>query len=314
MSHRTRAGLRRFPRVGFGDTLALVAPASSFPREDFERGVTELSRLGFPVVYEPDVFARTGFVAGRAVDRALAFAGAWRRGDAQAVLAVRGGYGSVETLPFLNAETLGDGARAFVGYSDVTSLHIFLNCHLGFASVYGAMIDGRLAKGPQAYDPETFMAAMTATPIGELCPEGLEVLRPGEASGPLLGGTLTQVVGSLGTPYNFAPPAPYVLLIEDVGERPYRVQRALMQLRLSGLLARASAVVIGQMPGCDEPNGSYTARGVMADVLSDFPGPVLFGLPAGHTTTPCLSLPLGVEVRVVASARPALVFSEAAAS
>ena len=119
--------------------------------------------------------------------------------------------------------------------------------------------------------------------MGELAPTGLDAIRPGEAAGPLFGGTLTQLLASLGTPFAFAPPQGYVLFLDEVGERPYRLDRMVTQLRQTGLLARASAVVIGELPRCDEPSGDPTARAVMADLFGDFPGPVLIGFPSGHT-------------------------------
>jgi muramoyltetrapeptide carboxypeptidase len=103
-----------------------------------------------------------------------------------------------------------------------------------------------------------------------------------------------------------------VLFLEDVSERPYRLDRMLTQLRFSGALAAASAVVFGELPNCDEPGGDPTARDTIADVLHDFPGPVLFGFPAGHTAGPAMTLPLGVRARVVADASPHIVIEEAA--
>ena len=129
----------------------------------------------------------------------------------------------------------------------------------------------------------------------------------------LVGGTLTQLLASFRTPFEFDPPAGHVLFIDEVAERPYRLDRMLTQLRLSGWLARASALVFGELPRCDEPaDGGVTARGVVARVLADFPGPVLFGLPSGHTTGACLTLPFGVRARVVAGSRPAVIIEEAA--
>jgi muramoyltetrapeptide carboxypeptidase len=147
-----------------------------------------------------------------------------------------------------------------------------------------------------------------------LSPPGLETVRPGDASGPLLGGTLTQILASLGTPHAFVPPTGYVLFLDEVGERPYRLDRMVTQLRQSGLLARASAVVVGELPGCDEPGGQPTARATMADVLADFHGPVLIGFPSGHTIGPTLTLPFGVNARVVADRSPRLIVEEAAVS
>jgi muramoyltetrapeptide carboxypeptidase len=176
------------------------------------------------------------------------------------------------------------------------------------------MIEGRLAAGEAAYDSASFLKAMSAKPLGELAPSSFEVLRAGEATGPLYGGTMTQLVASLGTPFDFKPPAGHVLLIDEVGERPYRLRRMLTQLAQSGILARAAAVVIGQLPRCDEPGGDVTGLSVFADFLHDFSGPVVAGFPTGHAITPLMTVPLGVPVRVIASARPALVFDHAAAA
>src|SRR5207248_7536296 len=109
---------------------------------------------------------------------------------------------------------------------------------------------------------------------------------------------------SLGTPYAFATPNGFVLFLEDVGERPYRLDRMVTQLRLAGILARASAVVIGELPKCDEPGGSVTAHGVMADLFHEFPGPVLIGFSSGHTAGPAVSLPVGVEAPLLAGPPP----------
>jgi muramoyltetrapeptide carboxypeptidase len=128
----------------------------------------------------------------------------------------------------------------------------------------------------------------------------------------LIGGTLTQLTASLGTPYAFDPPAAHVLFIDEVGERPFRIDRMLTQLRLSGVLARASAVVFNELPKCDEPGGSPTARAVVAELMEDFPGPVLYGLRSGHTAGAMVTLPFGVRATVMTGARPGLVIEESA--
>jgi muramoyltetrapeptide carboxypeptidase len=310
---RTSAGWIKFRPVERGASIALVAPASPFDRAAFDAGVAELRRLGFHPVYDDTVFDRHGFVAGRAAARAHAFAAALTREDVQALLAVRGGYGSVELLPRLDLELVRHARKAFIGYSDTTSLHAWLGSYVGLTSVHGAMIEGRLAQGISHYDPASFMTSLTTTPLGELRSEGLEIVHKGEASGTLVGGTLTQLLASFGTPYEFTPPDRHVLFLDEVAERPYRLQRMLTQLRLSGRLGRASGLVFGQLPRCDEPGGAATALGVVTECLADFHGPVLFGFPSGHTTSPLVSLPFGVHARVVATGTPALVIEEAAA-
>jgi muramoyltetrapeptide carboxypeptidase len=171
------------------------------------------------------------------------------------------------------------------------------------------------SNGESAYDRESLLRAVTNVgPIGELTADGLEILRPGEATGPMFGGTLTQLVASLGTPHAFAPPPGYVLLLDDVGERPYRIDRMLTQLTASGLLGRAVAVVCGEFPGCDEPTGQATVRAVIDKAFEAFPGPVLFGFPTGHTTGPALTVPLGVETRVIGRRRTSVIVTETAVS
>ena len=310
---RTRAGFIKVRPVHAGSRIALVAPASPFERAAFDAGVAELHRLGFDPVYDERVFARRGFVAGAADIRAAALTDAWDRPDVDAIVAVRGGYGSVETLPALDADLIRRARTAFIGYSDVTSLHTFINA-AGVVTIHGPMVEGRLAAGPAAYDPDTFVRALGAEPLGELCADTLDVVHRGRAHGPLVGGTLTQLLASFGTPFEFRPPGGHVLFLDEVGERPYRLHRMLTQWRMTGRLRQAAAIVFGQLPRCDEAGGAVTARDAIVDALAGFPGPVLMGFPSGHTTTPLVTLPLGVEAQVVADGgAPRLIIEEAAA-
>jgi muramoyltetrapeptide carboxypeptidase len=313
-TRRTKAGLLKFRPVPSGGRVALVAPASPFDPAGFDAGLSELRRLGLEPVVDPRIFESGAIVAGAAAVRAASFMDAATGPDVDAVIAVRGGYGSVELLPWLDAGRLAASRTALVGYSDVTSLHAYLNGVVGLASVHGAMLEGRLAKGPTAYDPASLLASLSTTPLGELRPTGLETVLPGDVTGPVFGGTLTLLASSLGTPFGFAPPAGSVLFLEEVGERPYRIRRLLTQLGQAGRFVNALAVVVGQLRDCDEPGGAVTAMDVIREFFADFPGPVLAGFPSGHTSAPLVSFPQGVDVRVVGdSDRPALVFLEAAA-
>lgn len=302
------------PALGPGDRIAVVAPASPFARDEFDRGVAELRRLGFDPVYDETVFARTRYTAGAAALRAAAFRRAWADPSIGALIAVRGGYGSVHLLPFLDADEIRRTPKAFIGYSDNTSLLTYLTGRCGLVAFHGPMLEGRLAKGPAGYDADTFSRVLTrAAPAGRIEHAQLESLREGEASGVLLGGTLTQLAASLGTPYAFDPPAGHILFIDEVAERPYKIDRLLTQLQLAGVLARAGAVVFGELPRCDEPSENGPAiRDVIRDLLSEFRGPVLFGLPSGHTAGATLTLPFGVTARVVGGPDPALYIEEAA--
>lgn len=296
-----------------GDRIALVAPASPFEREEFEAGVSEIRALGFEPVFDETIFDRRGYVAGEASVRAGQLRHAWHDSSIAGVIAVRGGYGSVQLLPLLDREEIRRARKVFVACSDVTTILLFLTSRCGVVSFHGPMLAGKLGLGPDGYDRHSFLRCLTrAEPVGEMASAGLETLNRGEFSGPLFGGTLTQILASLGTPFAFDPPPGYVLFVDEVGERPYRIDRMITQMRYSGLLTKAGAVVFGELPQCDEPAGSLTARGVVVDLMSDFNGPVVFGFPSGHTTGPALTIPLGVRTRVVADARPRLIIEEAA--
>jgi muramoyltetrapeptide carboxypeptidase len=296
-----------------GDRIAVVAPASPFAREELENGVAELAALGFEGVYDDSVFERRGFVAGEARLRAESLIRALRAPDIAGLIAVRGGYGSAQLLPHLDPAEVRRNPKVMLGYSDVTALLNQVTLASGVVTFHGPMLEGRLAKGVTAYDRATLIGLVTRPePYGPLPIGAADVVRPGEAAGVLLGGTLTQLLSGLGTPWAFAPPPGHVLFIDETGERPYRLDRMLTQLRQAGLLERAASVVFNELPGCDEPCGLPTARDVVTDLMSDFPGPVLFGVPSGHTPGAAITLPLGVRVRVVARGTPQLIVEEAA--
>jgi muramoyltetrapeptide carboxypeptidase len=308
------SGVLRKPRaLAPGARVAVVAPASPFERDEFEAGIAELRTLGFDPVWDDRVFARRGFVSGDAALRAGSFDEAWRRPDIDALIGARGGYGSVQLLPYLDPIQLAAQPRAFIGYSDLTSILTFLVCHCGIVGFHGPSVAGRLGRGAEGYDRESFLATlMNVEPPGALRPDGVESVRPGDVRGRLLGGTLTQLAAVAGTPYALTPWDDTILLLEDVAERPYRLDRMLVQLRLSGALNHVRGIVLGTFPRCDEPGGSPTARGALADALADFRGPIVFGFPTGHVDGPAMTMPLGVRARLVAGQTTRLIIEEAA--
>jgi muramoyltetrapeptide carboxypeptidase len=287
--------------VRAGDRIAVVSPASPFARDELARGVEELRRLGYEPVYDESIFDTALFTSGPAETRAAAFMRAWSDPEVAAMIAVRGGYGSVQLLPVFNSWTPQRSPKLFIGYSDNTSLLSWLTCQCGVTALHGPMLERRLARGAEGYDSHSLLTLMQGGGEGlRLAPDNLTIVRGGEAAGPLFGGTITQLVGSLGTPFAFDPPDGSILFLEDVNERPYRIHRMLTQLRQSGTLARARALVFGEMRGCGTEDTS-TVHDVIRSFAADCAGPVLAGFPSGHTTGPCWTLPLGVRVRVLTS-------------
>jgi len=293
-----------------GDRVALVAPASCFDRDEFDRGAEEIHRLGFVAVYDESIFAKQLYLAGSPEVRAAAIRQAWHDQTIAGLVGIRGGYGSAQVLPLLDASEMKRAAKPFVGYSDLTAVLTFLTIGCGMVAFHGPTVAGRLGRGAEGYDRDSFLNALCRRePLGEMA-AGLETIRSGEAAGMLLGGTLTQLVASLGTPFAFSPPSQFVLFLDEVAERPYRLDRMVTQLHQSGVLARASGVVIGELPKCDEPSGGLTGRAIMHELFATFPGPVVIGFPSGHTTGPASTLPMGVQARVIGGARPRLVIEE----
>jgi muramoyltetrapeptide carboxypeptidase len=303
----------RLRRLTSGDRVALVAPASSFAPEEVERGVAELARLGFEAVYDETIFHKARFVAGSVETRVAAIHRAWQDPSIAALIAMRGGYGSAQLLPLLDADLMRNARKALIGYSDITAL-LTLYLRHGLTAIHGPMVDRRLSKGNTAYDEDSFRRVMMQSePAGELKPAQLESLVPGSATGVLVGGTLTQLVASLGTAWVFEPPRDCILFLEDIGERPYRIHRMLTQAAQAGFFANARAIVFGEFPGCNEPGGDPAIKDVLREFLAkDFHGPVLFNFPSGHTSGATWTLPFGVMAAVASTPSPSLTILEAA--
>ena len=302
----------RLRRLRSGDRVALVAPASPFPREEIAAGVTELARLGFEAVYDDSIFDKDVFVAGSIETRVRGILNAWRDPSIAALIAIRGGYGSAQLLPYLDPDQMVTARKPLIGYSDITAL-LGLYLRHGLTAIHGPMIDRRLSKGPAAYDEDSFRRTLMADgPAGEFAPGQLETLHPGAATGTLVGGTLTQLMASMGTAWAFEPPQGAILFFEDIGERPYRIHRLLTQAAQAGIFVNASAIVFGEFPGCDEPGGDPAIRDVLRDFTAQFRGPVLFNFPSGHTKGPTWTLPFGVSAEVTGGPSPAVRILEAA--
>ena len=302
----------RLRRLRSGDRVALVAPASSFPAEEVEAGVAELARLGLEAVYDQSVFEKDRFVAGPIETRVRAILGALEDPSIAALIAIRGGYGSAQLLPFLDPDVLLTARKALIGYSDITAM-LTLYARLGMTAIHGPMIDRRLSKGTAAYDEDSFRRVlMQAEPAGEFRPPQLETLHAGTATGVLVGGTLTQLMASLGTPWAFDPLPGSILFLEDIGERPYRIHRLLTQAAQARIFADVAGIVFGEFPGCDEPGGDPAIRDVLREFTSAMGVPVLFNFPSGHTSGPTWTLPFGVNAEVTTRPSPSLRILESA--
>jgi muramoyltetrapeptide carboxypeptidase len=282
------------PPVEPGEVVAVAAPASAVTRAAGEAGVRILKDWGFKVRWGPEVFQARPW--DRAADEAAArrFLELWQDPEVKAVLGVRGGYGSLKVLPYLDVDAL--TPKRLVGYSDLTNLLWHLHRHLGLVTFHGPTVAHLPELTPGAR--ENFYRWLTAPEPLALTYRDLTELHPGTAEGPLAGGNLTTLCHLVGTP--FAPQMQgYLLFLEDRNEALYRVDRMLHHLRLSGMLSGVKGVVLGAFTHCGSQEGLLE---VAAAALAPLQVPVLAGLPVGHQPENH-TLPLGVRARLDAGAR-----------
>jgi muramoyltetrapeptide carboxypeptidase len=268
--------------------------------ERLQRGVLELETLGFAVRVGEGALARRGFTAGSVEARLRQLQDLLRDPEVGGIVCARGGAGAGRLLAGLDASLLRLHAKPFVGYSDITWLHLALG-RLGLVSLHGPMVARELADGEGAYHRESLWHALTGEGGPYVSgPDDLHPLRPGVASGVLRGGCLSILASAVGTPWELRPGGEAtILLLEDVDEAPYRIDRMLFQLRASGVLDGVRGIVFGEMKGCAPgPDADYALEEVLLEALAGLEVPVAFGLPSGHTTHPNVTLPLGVAVRL----------------
>lgn len=297
-----------------GDRVALLSLASPPRTEDVDAGADELRALGFePVIVAAPPGSSAPYVAGPAAARAAQLRGAITDPHIAAIMATRGGYGSAQLLPHLDLDEIRQARPLLIGYSDITALLDLVTGRCGVTSIHGPMAEGRLARGPASYDRDSFLRTVCEpVAFGRVATPTARVLQPGQARGVLRGGTLTQLAALLGTPWAFTATEPTVLFLDEVNERPYRLDRLVWQLRAAGVLDRVTGVVVNQLPGCDEPGGSVTALEAVRAALTAFAGPVVAGVPSGHTLDAMITLPLGVQVTLEAATDVSLSIDEAA--
>jgi muramoyltetrapeptide carboxypeptidase len=284
-----------------GDTVGIVAPASYFVREDFDAGCETLRRLGYQLVFGDSIFDRDLYFAGSAERRARELEAMFARQDVKAILCARGGYGANYLLPLLDIKTITANPKAFVGYSDITSLMTYLHDAAGLVTFHGPMIAKDFAR-QDGVEPGSWGAALGAADpnLNFAANSAMQVLTPGSAEGILYGGCLSMLAASLGTPYEIHT-ANTMLFIEDVATKPYQIDRMLMQLKLAGKFAGVRGIIFCEMLDCVQPgNSPCTLQEVIMRIVGGLGVPTVYGLRSGHVSRSNITLPLGVSARLEA--------------
>ncbi len=311
--------LTRPRAIGPGSTLGMISPASQVKPELVELGIAALERLGYSAKPMPHVLDRGPLnYAGTLEHRLADLHAAYADPEVDAILCTRGGWGCAELLPHLDRRLIHANHKALLGYSDVTSLHVWLQREMGRVSFQAPMAGSDFARDAGAPDMFSWASALTQSEPWSMGPEsGLRVLRAGTgsgtASGVLSGGCISIYAEALGT--DFAPEARGgVLFLEDVGTRPYQWNRMLLHLRYAGLLEGVTGIVFGDMHECVPAQEHALLEETLLYALSDFDGPIGIGLRSGHVAGGNITLPFGVQVSLdfQDAANPRMHFVEAA--
>lgn len=295
-----------------GARLAVVSPASTPQRHLVDKGVDVLRGLG----YEPVVFPHTYgggplYYAGTAAQRVSDLHAAFADKNIDGIICSRGGWGTAELLPLLDADLIRANPKAFVGYSDHTSLHTYFQTHCGLNTFYAPMVAADFARD-NGVDLASWRAVFEGAASWSLgVNDGLRVLRPGKAEGVLRGGCISILAQSLGTPWA-AETSESILFLEDIGTKPYQWDRILLHLRWAGRLDSVRGIVFGDMKQCVGPEDMQLLEDAIQHSLRDFAGPVAIGLRSGHVSEPNISMPLGVQCALDCQGEPELTFLESA--
>jgi muramoyltetrapeptide carboxypeptidase len=308
------AAVLRKPRpLAPGDTIGLVSPSgpsrpggTGATPEAVEQARRRLHEVGFRTVVAPHAFDARGYLAGEDADRAGDLQAMLEDPAVHGVLCIRGGYGAHRLLARLDYRAIGRRPKVFIGYSDITALHLALYTQCGFVTFHGPMVGAIAQSDPHDY-LELLRAVTRPEPLGRLVnPPGapaIETLVPGVAEGPLIGGNAALLTGLLGT--RFAPETRdfrgKILFLEDVGDKLYRLDRKLAHLRLAGILDEVSGIVVGECRYTPEVD-TLSLRQILDDHIVPLGKPAVYGLACGHGTYH-LTLPEGVRARLDAGER-----------
>lgn len=291
-------------KLRFGDTIGFIGPSGAVRTEDaIARAAAETERMGFRVKLGESCGQAYGYLSGTDEVRARDLNQMFADDEVDAIFCLKGGYGTMRMLDLIDYEMIKAHPKIFVGYSDITALHIALLEKASLATFHGPMPVSSWSDGPM--DDFTrnslFNALMKDQPVGEIVNhEGYErrTVNPGCCEGLLVGGNLSLIVGLLGTPYELDTRG-RILFIEDVGEKTYAIDRMLTHLRLAGKFEQCAGVVLGDFKNCEMeyPGYSFSLEEIVRDVVAPCKKPVFSGLQSGHCT-PKITLPFGVNCRM----------------
>lgn len=287
-----------------GDIIGVVAPASPFPLQEMARGLSVLHAMGFATRLAEGLFDSKGFLAGEDGDRVAQLHAMFADDAVRAIICARGGYGALRILTALDYDLLRAHPKRFIGFSDTTALHQAIYLKTGLGTYHGPMVS-TLARADVA-TRESLQHVLLGTVPAPVISDQHRVIHPGRARGVLVGGNLATIASLIGTPFAMRYRG-CILFLEETGERPYRIDRMLVQLKLAGSLEGLAGLVLGSFTDCGV---AKEIDAIMRQLFDDHPIPIMAGVAAGHGPSN-LTLPLGVPAELDVD-NGMLHFSEAA--
>ncbi len=282
-----------------GDTIGVIAPASPEDKQQVDKAKGALEALGFRVIMGKSCYQHYGYLAGRDEIRAYDVNAMFNNHEVKGIINLRGGYGTPRILSMLDYQSIKHNPKVFVGYSDITAIHIALHRLCEMVTFHGPMAGVDILRGMDSFTKKSFFDQISGhniCGINNPVDEPMKTLQGGIAEGKIIGGNLTLIASTLGTPFEIDTRGK-LLFIEEVGERPYKVDRLLTQLKNAGKLKDAHGILLGDFKNCGplDDEVSHSLHEVFEDIIKPLYKPTLYQLKAGHCS-PNLTLPFGVNV------------------
>ena len=284
-----------------GDVIGIATPASSLNRyEALEKGIRYIESIGFRVELAPNVYKECGYLAGNDDERLKDIHLLFNKKSVKCIFAARGGYGSMRLINKLDYSLIKRNPKILVGYSDITALQLAILAKTGLISFSGPMVGVELADGLKPKQEEQFWQMLTSSSL----PDSITIPKnkqrcysKGFAKGCLLGGNLSIISALIGTSY-FPNISNTILFLEEIDERPYRIDRMLMQLKLAGIFYRTNGILLGMFTNCipEKRKPSLSLEQVLQDLFNGCSFPVIGHIPYGHRGG-SLTFPIGIQVQ-----------------
>lgn len=289
-------------RLKIGDTIGIISPSSPARKEKIKEAYKQVINMGFKVKVGKSPYEEYGYLSGTDEIRANDINEMFKDEEVSGILCTRGGYGSPRILPLLDYDAIKKNPKIFIGYSDITALHIAFNQIAGLVTYHGPMAVSDMIEGFDNFSKESLlnliMNKKAVYNIKNPLNQEIITINGGIAEGVIIGGNLTLMVNTIGTPYEIDVKGK-ILFIEEIGEDPYKIDRMFNQLRLSGKLQESKGIILGDFNNCKSknPKGSLTLEEVINDQIKPIEKPTIYNLKSGHCN-PMITLPFGVKAKL----------------